>query len=100
MRPPAHHQARPMHPTFSGGVIDKATPDPISNSEVKLVGADGTAGVALWESRTLPGFFSPRALRRIRATQGFCFFVSAIPNAAADARGGALLALSRTAGHF
>ncbi len=45
------------YPKFSGGDIKKATPDPISNSEVKLLGADGTARVASWESRTLPGFF-------------------------------------------
>jgi hypothetical protein len=31
-------------------------PDPISNSEVKLTSADGTAGETLWESRTLPEF--------------------------------------------
>src|SRR5438128_12552197 len=44
-------------PKVSGGDIDEATPDPIPNSEVKLVGADGTAREAVWESRTLPGFF-------------------------------------------
>ena len=27
----------------SGGDIEEATPDPIPNSEVKLLGADGTA---------------------------------------------------------
>ena len=32
-----------------------ATPDPISNSEVKPFSADDTARVTLWESRTLPG---------------------------------------------
>ena len=31
------------HPKFSGGDIEEVTPDPISNSEVKLLGADGTA---------------------------------------------------------
>ena len=31
------------HPQFSGGDIEEATPDPIPNSEVKLLGADGTA---------------------------------------------------------
>ena len=41
--------------TFSGGYGREATPDPIPNSEVKLVGADGTAGGILWESRTSPG---------------------------------------------
>jgi hypothetical protein len=29
----------------------KATPVPIPNTKVKLQSADGTAGVALWESR-------------------------------------------------
>ena len=45
-------------PQISGGVLEEATPDPIPNSEVKLLGADGTAREAVWESRTLPGFFS------------------------------------------
>ena len=44
-------------PQVSGGVLEEATPDPIPNSEVKLLGADGTAREAVWESRTLPGFF-------------------------------------------
>jgi hypothetical protein len=44
-------------PRFSGGDVEEATPDPIPNSEVKLFGADGTAGEALWESRTPPGLF-------------------------------------------
>ena len=44
-------------PKFSGGDIEEATPDPIPNSEVKLLGADGTAGVTQWESRTPPGLF-------------------------------------------
>src|SRR5256885_13069238 len=47
---------RTRNPKVSGGDIDEATPDPIPNSEVKLVGADGTAREAVWESRTLPGF--------------------------------------------
>ena len=42
-------------PNISGGYIEEAIPDPISNSEVKLFGADGTARATLWESRTLPG---------------------------------------------
>jgi hypothetical protein len=42
-------------PNISGGNIEEAIPDPISNSEVKLFGADGTARATLWESRTLPG---------------------------------------------
>jgi hypothetical protein len=44
----------------SGGDIEKATPDPIPNSEVKLLGADGTAYASRWESRTLPGLFAVR----------------------------------------
>ena len=42
-------------PRISGGYIEEAIPDPISNSEVKLLGADGTARATVWESRTLPG---------------------------------------------
>ena len=42
-------------PNVSGGYIEKAIPDPIPNSEVKLLGADGTARATVWESRTLPG---------------------------------------------
>ena len=34
----------------------EATPVPIPNTEVKLHFADGTAWVAVWESRTLPAF--------------------------------------------
>jgi hypothetical protein len=48
-------------PKVSGGDLEEATPDPISNSEVKLLGADGTAREAVWESRTLPGFFPDKA---------------------------------------
>ena len=36
----------------------KETPVPIPNTTVKLHRADGTAGEALWESRTLPGLYS------------------------------------------
>ena len=43
-------------PQVSGDDFEEATPDPIPNSEVKLFGADGTARVAVWESRTSPGF--------------------------------------------
>ena len=46
----------------SGGDIEKATPDPIPNSEVKLLGADGTAYASRWESRTLPGLFRSSTL--------------------------------------
>ena len=36
----------------------KVTPVPIPNTTVKLHRADGTAGEALWESRTSPGLYS------------------------------------------
>ena len=42
-----------------GGNVGRVTPDPIPNSEVKPVRADGTAGEALWESRTLPELWKP-----------------------------------------
>ena len=51
-------------PQVSGGDLEEATPDPIPNSEVKLLGADGTAREAVWESRTLPGFFCGRGACR------------------------------------
>ena len=39
---------------------DRVTPVPIPNTEVKLYGADGTAGVTLWESRlSLPALYKP-----------------------------------------
>ena len=37
--------ARDYTPTISGGDIEEVTPDPFPNSEVKLIGADGTARV-------------------------------------------------------
>ena len=39
---------------FSGDSIDRVTPVPIPNTEVKPVGADGTARVTVWESRKSP----------------------------------------------
>ena len=41
---------------FPGGHSEEETPVSIPNTEVKLLSADGTAGIPLWESRTLPGF--------------------------------------------
>ena len=40
---------------FSGDFVDRVTPVPIPNTEVKPVGADGTARVTVWESRKSPG---------------------------------------------
>ncbi len=84
-------------PKVSGGDIEEATPDPIPNSEVKLVGADGTAREAVWESRTLPGFSyagtnwprAPHAARRCGAS-AFCAPASGVahPCASTPARAG------------
>ena len=40
---------------FPGDYGGEVTPVPIPNTVVKLSRADGTAGVTLWESRSLPG---------------------------------------------
>jgi hypothetical protein len=40
---------------FSGGFVERVTPVPIPNTEVKPLGADGTALEAVWESRKPPG---------------------------------------------
>ena len=39
---------------FSGDSIDRVTPVPIPNTEVKPVGADDTARLPVWESRKSP----------------------------------------------
>ena len=41
---------------FGGDDSQRATPVPIPNTEVKSLGADGTAGEAQWESRLSPPF--------------------------------------------
>ena len=46
------------HKVFSGGHSGGETPLPFPNRVVKPSCADGTAGVAQWESRTLPDFLS------------------------------------------
>ena len=40
---------------FSGGCVERVTPVPIPNTEVKPLGADGTARATVWESRKPPG---------------------------------------------
>ena len=40
--------------TLSGDCVGGATPVPIPNTEVKPSGADGTARVTAWESRSSP----------------------------------------------
>ena len=42
---------------FSGGCVERVTPVPIPNTEVKPLGADGTARATVWESRKPPGLF-------------------------------------------
>jgi hypothetical protein len=67
----ASHRASCARRTWSGGSEDGArgakvsgdhgggeTPVPIPNTEVKPASADGTWGVAPWESRTSPDRFS------------------------------------------
>ena len=39
---------------FSGGFVERVTPVPIPNTEVKPLRADGTALEAAWESRKPP----------------------------------------------
>src|SRR5437763_6679033 len=60
--------SRPLTPAFefSGGCVERATPVPIPNTEVKPLGADGTARATVWESRKPPGLLirSPREKSR------------------------------------
>jgi hypothetical protein len=46
---------------FSGDFVDRVTPVPIPNTEVKPVGADGTARETAWESRKSPGLIQKPA---------------------------------------
>jgi hypothetical protein len=49
---------------FLGGYAEGVTPVPIPNTEVKPLRVDGTAWVAMWESRSPPGilFKTPQHL--------------------------------------
>ena len=55
---------------FPGGHRRGETPVPIPNTVVKTSSADGTSGVAPWESRSLPGLFFARC---ISDASGFLF---------------------------
>jgi hypothetical protein len=55
--------------TDFGDHSDRATPVPISNTEVKPVSADGTWGVIPWESRTSPDFDQERTDRMLPAVR-------------------------------
>lgn len=56
---------------FVGGYSVEVTPVPIPNTAVKLYRADGTAGVAWWESTSLPAYV--KWLVRNRRTSHFFF---------------------------
>ena len=60
-----------------GDWSDEGTPGNISNPEVKVVSADGTWGVAPWESRTLPRDFSFK--QSATDIVAFCFNCSSTP---------------------
>ena len=55
---------------FSGGSVERVTPVPIPNTEVKPLGADGTARATAWESRKPPGLLvaSPLGVKLERAS--------------------------------
>ncbi len=52
---------------FFGGYSEEETPVPIPNTAVKLFSADGTAGAARWESRTLPKLYIKKDLSNGRS---------------------------------
>ena len=58
---------------FSGGCVERATPVPIPNTEVKPLGADGTARATVWESRKPPGLLMKA---RERNLAGFVICIS------------------------
>ena len=72
-----------VHPGDHGGGV---TPVPIPNTAVKPSSADGTARVAWWESRTLPGFFSSYRWTGPDAIAGAFFLPSHAALPAAESR--------------
>ena len=54
---------------FSGDFVDRVTPVPIPNTEVKPVGADGTARETVWESRKSPGLFLRFQISNLRSQE-------------------------------
>src|SRR5207248_5566944 len=67
--------SRPLIPAseFSGGCVERATPVPIPNTEVKPLGADGTARATVWESRKPPGLLTKAREKNLAG-----FFVSSL----------------------
>ena len=57
------YRSRPLAEAnkFLGGYAEGVTPVPIPNTEVKPLWADGTARVAVWESRSPPGILFTNA---------------------------------------
>src|SRR6266851_8850836 len=62
--------AQKLFHNFSGDFVGRVTPVPIPNTEVKPVGADGTARVTVWESRKSPGLLTKPA-RVIKLPRAF-----------------------------
>ena len=58
--------------SVTGGDGEEATPVPISNTEVKLFSADGTAWETVWESRSPPIFYK-KAPIKLRLIGAFAF---------------------------
>src|SRR5205807_8144789 len=65
---------------FSGGCVERVTPVPIPNTEVKPLGADGTARATAWESRKPPGLLNEKPAREISRAFPLTTFLSAISN--------------------
>ena len=57
-----------------GGNSGEVTPVPMPNTEVKLSSANGTAGEALWESRSLPGALLKGPISYEMGPFFFCFW--------------------------
>ena len=76
---PKYKDQRPFFEKFSGGCVERVTPVPIPNTEVKPLGADGTARATVWESRKPPGF-NKKPAREISRAFPLTSFLSAISN--------------------
>src|SRR5437899_11888128 len=70
----------PKSNRFSGGGVERVTPVPIPNTEVKPLGADGTARATAWESRKPPGLLNEKPAREISRAFPLTTFLSAISN--------------------
>ena len=61
---------------FSGDHSERVIPDSIPNSVVKPLCADGTAGLSLWESRSLPDSLKGRRARLNAYSAAFFYAIS------------------------